>query len=478
MGLLPGLKKIDACLDWRFASILFQTVISKKRYRIVIVTGKFQEKKKMKYLLHPDIALRSWWYVPYAYYYKGDFRARKLQKEEFEFLSLCDGENDLTENELAAKCKQRGLIREAYAHEKVSDWQRAKFCNNRYFPRVNWMLTGKCNYNCLHCFNAADNARLQSEFTLEEVERLLDEAEKCGVIGFTITGGEPMMHPHFMDIIRSIYKRNMYVQELNTNAYFLTQEILDEMKEIGCRPLMKISFDGLGHHDWLRNRKGAEENALAAIKLCKDNGFVVVSQTNVHRLNVESILPTAKLLNSMGVDKIRIIRTTEAPRWVQNAGNSCLGIEEYFERMTEFCREYAKTDCKMDVIIWQFVQMHPRIKRYMPLSIQYKEGEYRDTLPVCKGNRGMVAIAANGNVFPCHQMSGYYEQHEDMLGNVKKRRAAIHPAGKQIPLRGNNNSQGIKREKFCLRSMQMVSILLRRMPCCRAGFNQRQIWRG
>lgn len=39
---------------------------------------------------------------------------------------------------------------------------------------------------------------------------------------------------------------------------------------------------------------------------------------------------------------------------------------------------------------------------------------------MCKGNRGMVAVAANGNVFPCHQMSGYYEQHGDILGNAKR----------------------------------------------------------
>ena len=39
---------------------------------------------------------------------------------------------------------------------------------------------------------------------------------------------------------------------------------------------------------------------------------------------------------------------------------------------------------------------------------------------MCKGNRGMVAVAANGNVSPCHQMSGYYEQHGDILGNAKR----------------------------------------------------------
>ena len=31
----------------------------------------------------------------------------------------------------------------------------------------------------------------------------------------------------------------------------------------------------------------------------------------------------------------------------------------------------------------------------------------------------MVAVGANGNLYPCHQMSGYYEQHKWFLGNVK-----------------------------------------------------------
>lgn len=78
---------------------------------------------------------------------------------------------------------------------------------------------------------------------------------------------------------------------------------------------MKISFDGIGHHDWLRNREGAEKTALNAIRLCIENGFRVKVQTNVHRLNLDSMLPTAEMLDDMGVDEMRIIRTTESPRW-------------------------------------------------------------------------------------------------------------------------------------------------------------------
>ncbi|MFR7952923.1 MAG: hypothetical protein ACLU4P_05255 [Ruminococcus sp.] len=61
----------------------------------------------------------------------------------------------------------------------------------------------------------------------------------------------------------------MYVKKRsNTNGYFLRQGVLDQMKERGIRPLMKISFDGIGHHDWLRGRKGAEEGMQSGPSVC------------------------------------------------------------------------------------------------------------------------------------------------------------------------------------------------------------------
>ena len=374
----------------------------------------------MFFIINPQIGIRSWWRTPYAYYIKGVRDAQRLTKEEFEFLNQCDGLTDLGNSGLSESLVKRDFIFPCKKGEKsLSSWQRM-VCNNRYFPAMNWMITGKCNYNCLHCFNAADNAPLMSEFTLEEAMKLLNEAQECGINAFTITGGEPMLHKYFFEIIDGIYKREMYVEELNTNGFFINQTSLDKLKEIGCKPLFKISFDGLGYHDWLRNRRGAEEDALRAIELCIQNGFRVKIQTNVHRLNVGSMLDTATKLNKMGVSEMRIIRTTEAPRWVQNGGDNTLTLSAYFDRMLEFLEEYKKTDCSMEVDIWQFVHVYPKNKCYRPRAVECAHGEYRENLPVCRGNRGMVAVAANGNLFPCHQMSGYYEGHGWTLGNIKK----------------------------------------------------------
>ena len=374
----------------------------------------------MIYILKQNIALRSWWRVPYAYYIKDTRDAQKLTKEEFELLSLCDGQNDLEDSDLLSRLEARGFIEKCEKGEKsLGAWQKME-CDNRYFPAMNWMITGKCNYNCLHCFNASDNSPLMAEFSLEEAEKLLDEAQKCGINAFTITGGEPMCHKEFLPIIEGIYRRGMFVEELNTNGFYINQSVLDKMKEIGCYPLIKISFDGLGHHDWLRNRKGAEEDALRAIKLCVENGFRVKAQTNVHRNNIETMLPTARLLDEMGVYEMRIIRTTEVPRWNENAKGATLDLDEYFDQMLDFVREYISEEHKMVIDIWQLMTLFPKSKSYNLRTVACCEGEYRPTRPVCPGNRAMVAVSANGNVFPCMQMSGYYEARNDILGNVKE----------------------------------------------------------
>ena len=74
----------------------------------------------------------------------------------------------------------------------------------------------------------------------------------------------------------------------------------------------------------MRKREGAEKDALRAIELCIKNGFSVKVQTNVNRKNLDSMLKTMELFDKMGVGETRIIRTTEAPRWVQNAGDATL----------------------------------------------------------------------------------------------------------------------------------------------------------
>ena len=206
----------------------------------------------MRCVLNEKVALRSWKLVPYAYYVRGYQYAQKLSREQFELLSQCDGRREMDKTPLLGQLERAGFVREAQEGETWSEWSKPRRCDNRYFPSVNWAVTGKCNFNCKHCFMAADNAPMMGEFSWEECVAFLDECESCGIQSVTLTGGEPMLHPRFRDIVREIYRRGMYLTELNTNGSFLTADFLDELKRLDMDTEIKISFDGIGHHDWLR----------------------------------------------------------------------------------------------------------------------------------------------------------------------------------------------------------------------------------
>ena len=375
----------------------------------------------MHYILNENIALRSWWLVPYAYYVKNDFEAKGLKKDEFEILQKCDGLQDIEESGLVKNLCDRGFIHPVEkGAETLTEWQKYLNCENRYVPIIDWMITGRCNYNCLHCFNAKDNAPLQSEYTSEEAENLIEQAQKCGVATFKITGGEPLLHPYFLQIVKEIYKRGMYIYELNTNGFFISEKILDEMKETGCNPLVKISFDGIGFHDWMRGKKGAEEDTIRAIKLCKQKGFDVKIQMNINRKNKDSILPSLEMLDQLGVDETRIIVTTPAPRWEQNAAGQCMTTKEYYDKAIEISKEYIKKTHSMELDFWEFLQLDPENKTYNCKALQGCNMKYRDTMVLCKCNRATLNIAADGEVYPCMQWSGYMKERGISFGNVKK----------------------------------------------------------
>ena len=308
----------------------------------------------MYYRLTDDTALRSWTDIGFACIRKGSRRAYPLTERQAAAFLQCDGLHDIDADATVMLSVLRKLVEPCEKGRLPSEWSSYRKYENPCFPMMNIMLTGKCNFNCLHCFNAADNTALMTEWSFDDVCSLFDEARDCGVMGFTITGGEPMMHDRFLDIIREIYKRDMTVFAVNTNGWFITKEILDELKAIGCTPVFKISFDGIGTHDWMRRREGAERYALDSMRLCLENGFRVLSNTQVNRRNLHTIMPTVKLLDSIGVQEMRIIRTSEAPRWLDNASDACLSILLVYAGVRRRIRTQWHGDGSGDMAVYRF----------------------------------------------------------------------------------------------------------------------------
>ena len=143
-------------------------------------------------------------------------------------------------------------------------------------------------------------------------------------------------------------------------------------------------------------------------------------QTNVHRGNLDVMYDTVVEMDRLGVEEIRIIRTSETPRWKENGGDQCLEITEYYETMLQLMERLVKEDFRIRVDIWQFALFNPATGIYHYQPVQGQCGKYRDSTPVCKGARGTIAVAHTGELAPCNQLSGTFAKMGIRCGNVKQ----------------------------------------------------------
>ena len=126
---------------------------------------------------------------------------------------------------------------------------------------ISWLEpTKECNIYCDGCYSA--NAK-GSHKSLRQVSADLDVFERFRQTdAISIAGGDPLVHPEIVDVVRMISERGLK-PVLNTNGHALTPEILRELKKAG---LKGFTF----HVDSLQVRpgwKGASELDLNELRL-------------------------------------------------------------------------------------------------------------------------------------------------------------------------------------------------------------------
>ena len=100
--------------------------------------------------------------------------------------------------------------------------------------RVHVDISSCCNENCVHCYIPISNKH--SIMAEDMFDTVLAECVKMKVLNITLSGGEPMLNPHFKTFIQKCIKENMSVNILS-NLTLLTTELLDV---IASSPLISV----------------------------------------------------------------------------------------------------------------------------------------------------------------------------------------------------------------------------------------------
>lgn len=375
----------------------------------------------MKLLLQKDYQLRGWKNDPFYLERISDRKLWPLSLESFSFLLRCDGHTEIDPEAWPKEpvlMRDMGVFAPCKEGETLELYQEYFQYPNRKCDYMEISITGRCNMNCKHCFNAKDANPRTDEVPLEKLLTLIRQMAECGVGRIRLNGGEPLVRRDLLTVTEELARQNIRIEILLTNGYALTPELVDALEAQGHHPQWFVSFDGIGHHDWLRGVRGAEEKAKKAVEMLCSRGYYVQIHQCVWRDSMESIRPTVLWANEVGAARYRVLTVEPSLRWVELAPNQTVTTEEWLEFLPGFLDWWYENKIKMSLDVWSY-WMHEnpdnsRVLIYPDLSSRHA-GNHS---PACSTNNTRPFIDADGRLVPCMPLSGITNALGPNFGNV------------------------------------------------------------
>ena len=167
-----------------------------------------------------------------------------------------------------------------------------------HFPPFLYIsIINSCQLRCQGCWVDVEAPR--QAITLEEMNRLINDAKKHGNSFFGILGGEPFMHPQLLEILEA--HPDCYFQ-IFTNGQMITDQVAARLREVGnATPL--ISIEGSEPvSDERRGRLNVLNRTLAGLENCRKHKLITGVATSVCQTNFELVSePWLHRLIDMGI---------------------------------------------------------------------------------------------------------------------------------------------------------------------------------
>jgi radical SAM protein with 4Fe4S-binding SPASM domain len=170
-------------------------------------------------------------------------------------------------------------------------------------PIVVWNITRRCNLNCIHCYSDSEAKMYPGELTLEQCQAVVEDLAAFKVPAVLLSGGEPLIHPHFFAIATHAVQRGLRLT-LSTNGTLIDRDTAQKIKHLGFA-YVGISLDGIGDtHDYFRGRKGAFEKTVGAFRNCKAVGQKVGLRLTLSRNTVDDLDRILDFIENEGIDRV------------------------------------------------------------------------------------------------------------------------------------------------------------------------------
>jgi pyrroloquinoline quinone biosynthesis protein E len=250
-----------------------------------------------------------------------------------------------------------------------------------------WLLaeiTYSCPLHCVFCYNPVDYTQSGPELSTEEWFKVLQEARAAGSVQCGFSGGEPLVRDDLELLVAEAHRLGFYTNLL-TSGIGLTPERAKALKAAGLDHV-QLSFQDSTRelNDFLSHTKTFALKQRAA-ELIQANGWPMVLNCVIHRLNIDYIDKIIELAVDLGAEYLELANN-QYYSWAQINRDGLMPSREQLERAERVTNEY-------------------RSKLGKKLKIFFVVPDYYENRPKkCMNGWGNVflTITPDGSALPCH----------------------------------------------------------------------------
>lgn len=254
-------------------------------------------------------------------------------------------------------------------------------------------LTYKCNLKCSFCYagcNCTVNpSGSNKELDISDLKRIINTIyNEARVPSISFTGGEPTLRRKALIACTKHAKSLGMRVNLITNGTLINEEYAQELIDSGLDSV-QVSIEGTNAnvHNRIVHFKGAFEKSIKTVKIFKNLGIHVHTNTTLNKQNRKSCLDMPRFVKSLGLNRFSMNLVIPTGSSIFNEGL----IIKYSE-VGDIVKQIQENSKNHNV---EFMWYSP-IPLCMFNTITHDLGNKG-----CAACDGLLSVAPNGDVLPC-----------------------------------------------------------------------------
>jgi len=252
-----------------------------------------------------------------------------------------------------------------------------------------WLLaevTYRCPLHCVFCYNPTDFAKtaVEHELSTDDWLRVLREARAAGSVQCGFSGGEPLLRDDLEILVAEAHRLGFYTNLL-TSGVGLNETRIAGLKAAGLDHIQLSFQDSTKElNDFLSHTRTFELKQKVA-HLIKSNGWPMVLNCVIHRLNIDYIDKIIEMAVELGAEYLELANN-QYYSWAQVNREQLLPSRDQLLRAERITNEYR-------------AKLGDKIRMFFVVPDYYEKRPKK-----CMNGWGNVflTITPDGTALPCH----------------------------------------------------------------------------